>query len=211
MAYVAISQQFMNEVEAKILQMKMKEKAAIPKQEVEQLSGTEPFLTNAIWGEYLHLKDQMPEKWKVKTMDLNLQYAVGTGEKRWRESEHIKTRMPVYFPPGTDRHYPSVAVVDTSSPNMQVRIANAIAEREVEDRWEKVKSDILAFFQTCKSVNEALKLWPQVEMYIPEAYVRRVNTKRPATERTESAALEKLKDMDTEALTAAAVIARMSK
>jgi hypothetical protein len=59
----------------------------------------------------------------------------------------------------------------------------------------------------CKSLNEALKLWPDVRIYIPKEFLERVERKVERT--TNSGGAEAIKKVDTDAAVSAAAIARM--
>jgi hypothetical protein len=77
---------------------------------------------------------------------------------------------------------------------------------EIKARWAKVEGDIMAFLGKCKSLNEALKLWPGVKMYIPREYIERVERKVERKVREK----EILDDTPVDTLTAAAIAARLS-
>jgi hypothetical protein len=64
----------------------------------------------------------------------------------------------------------------------------------------------MAFLGKCKSLNEALKLWPGVKMYIPREYIERVERKVERKVREK----EILEDTPVDTLTAAAIAARLS-
>jgi hypothetical protein len=81
---------------------------------------------------------------------------------------------------------------------------------DIAQRWDKVDKQIMDFLGKCKSVNEALKLWPQIEMYIPPEFITKVNEKKERNAAGPSQAAEALKALDTDHLTTAAVISRMS-
>lgn len=210
MAYVAISEAFINAVATHIEEMKNKELKAAPWVPEEPIQGTEDFILRPLWGDHLHLKDQLPERWKPKSKDLRLHFKITVNGKEMRCSKTLHSTFSVQLPPGTSAYWVDITVSDCSSPVMQALIANAQMEEEIRGRWKVVLSDIVSFFRSSKSVNEALKLWPQIEMYIPKEYMDRVNTKR-TVDKEPSQAAKVLEKLDTDALTSAAVIARMSK
>ena len=86
------------------------------------------------------------------------------------------------------------------------RWASEAIVRTINERWQKVETDIDEFLDKCKSLNEAVKLFPGVRMYIQYEDIQRLDRKleRP----TQRAKI--VEDMDTEGLTAAAIAAKLS-
>lgn len=80
---------------------------------------------------------------------------------------------------------------------------------EASTRWGKVEEDIAKFLNGCKSLNEALKLWPDVEKFIPNEYLKRVAEKKEKS-KSESAAAGILKGMDLDQINTSTVLARMA-
>ncbi len=81
----------------------------------------------------------------------------------------------------------------------------AIASKEIELRWAKIQDDISVFLGKCKSLNEAIKLFPNVVMYIGADDMERVQRK---VER-KSERKQIVKEIDTQSLTAAAIAAKL--
>lgn len=199
MSYVAISAKFTSDVKDRLRQMRRKEVATIAEIPY-RLSGTRTDLLAWAWGEHLHLKEQMPEKWCGKSEHVNLRVnGLRIG---------VELTPPLVTPPGG---MPSgVAPVSADDPEIKPFIDRESTLADIAARWDKVDKDILGFLGKCKSVNEALKLWPQIEMYIPPEYIGRVNEKHERSKGGASQAAEALKNLDTDHLTTAAVISRMS-
>jgi hypothetical protein len=104
----------------------------------------------------------------------------------------------------------TIAPVSADDPDIKPFLDREQVLYDIAQRWDKVDKEILGFLGKCKSVNEALKLWPQIEMYIPTEFINRVNEKHEKSSKGPSAAAAALKDMDTDHLTTAAVISRMT-
>lgn len=204
MSYVAISDKFKSDVRNQLRAMRHKEVRTVPEMEYK-LSGTRTDLLEWAWGKHLHLKELMPAKWCGKTEQVQLRFDTpDRGQFRVR----AEITPPLVTPPGG----PPTAIFPVSADDPEIK---ACVEREqqmydITQRWDKVDKEILNFLGKCKSVNEALKLWPQIEMYIPSEYIHRVNEKKDRNPSGPSAAAEALKALDTEHLTTAAVISRMS-
>lgn len=84
------------------------------------------------------------------------------------------------------------------------------AQLECRERWTKVKEQIINFIRKAKSLNEALKLWPDVARYVPVEYVDKANEKKERPEKKKSEAAEALKDLDVDLAATSAVLARMA-
>jgi uncharacterized protein with von Willebrand factor type A (vWA) domain len=84
---------------------------------------------------------------------------------------------------------------------------------DINSRWKKVQNDVSKFLESCKSLNEAVKLWPDIKLYVPEQYLKRLNESvaREKKQQEANAALEALQSIDTDFAVAAAVGARLAQ
>jgi hypothetical protein len=82
-----------------------------------------------------------------------------------------------------------------------------VLEFALNARWKKVSEDISEFLEKCKSLNEAVKLFPGVRMYISAEDAERLDRK------VERAAQRKaiVHSYDTEGLIAAAIAAKLAE
>lgn len=207
--YVAISQSLLQDVATKINGMAQAEEHAIAAQhKFPPFTGEEPELLKAVWGEHLHFKDELPPTWMRETMGATLRFKVQVEDRTIDYSLCVVFNGKLLLPPNIGP-YGVCIVVNEKYPLFAPHVAFATAQVEAIHRWRKVADQIKTFLGKCKSLNEAIKLWPQIEMYIPEQYMRKVKEKK-AIYKTESKASEALKDLDVDTLTASAVIARMS-
>ncbi len=203
MSYVAISAAFINDVKSKLRQMRNKEVSAIPSLDYK-ISNTRTDLVGWAWGKHLHLMEQMPASWCQKISSTNLR--IDKADRQLRMNVDIVP--PLVTPPGPG---PSgMLSVLADDPEIKPFVDHEQTLHEINQRWNKVDEQIVSFFKKCKSVNEALKLWPQIDMYIPSQYISRVNEKKERSSGGPSEAAEALKALDTDHLTTAAVISRMS-
>jgi hypothetical protein len=203
MAYVSISNNFMYAVRDTIREMRRKEYNSVPSV-ARVVPGTHGSVVAAFWGEHLNLKDVIPSNWKRRVDSTRIKITMGEGvDARLMD---VSLEPPAEAPPAGQSKMP---VFPHDAPEVKALIENDQIQRDISERWEKVEGDLTNFLKKCKSLNEALKLWPQIEMYIPKEYMRRVNEKRERTKGNDDAA-EALKSLDTDHLTTAAVLARMS-
>ena len=204
MAYVAVSEKFKSDVKGKLRQMRYREVNNVGSIDY-RLSSTRPDVIQWAWGEHLHLKDQMPAKWCGKADNIQMRF-----ERPERGVFRIRAELtpPLITPPGGT---PSgVVPISADDPEIKSYVERECTLYDIAQRWDKVDKEIMNFLGKCKSVNEALKLWPQVEMYIPTEFVNKVNEKKERSPHTPSEAAEALKALDTDHLTTAAVISRMA-
>lgn len=178
---------------------------------------TSEFLTKAMWGNYLHIKDQLPAEWMSVSNSPTLNVHVPTDDAG-NKVVHVITFRNQNVPnrPNNDRwNEPKIACkkayLEANVDMMGVQNVLNYLDRvelnaEIKSRWAKVEGDIMAFLGKCKSLNEALKLWPGVKMYIPREYIERVERKVERKVREK----EILDDTPVDTLTAAAIAARLS-
>lgn len=178
---------------------------------------TSEFLTKAMWGNHLHLKDQMPAEWISVSNSPTLNVHVPIDDAGNKVVHSISFRnQNVPNRPNNDRwNEPKIACkkayLEANVDMMGVQNVLNYLDRvelnaEIKARWAKVEGDIMAFLGKCKSLNEALKLWPGVKMYIPREYIERVERKVERKVREK----EILDDTPVDTLTAAAIAARLS-
>lgn len=213
--YVGITGSLLNEVKNLINWMEQKEMSAVPDTSEIKIDGEQSWVQEIFWGKYIGLREQIPEEWKSPMKSFRVDEIAYKG-KRFSNVVFILTKAVLGPPVKQDGYYsrdfvpvntlPPAGLVD---PAVVEVLEGILARHEVNVRWSRVRDEILGFLQKCKSLNEALKLWPQIEMYIPKSRLDAVAEKRNI-EKKESQAVEALKKMDTANLTAAAVIARMS-
>ena len=205
MAYVAISGELRDSIRRNIQAMGRRElNAAPPYEKHEVVQQITDHHYQLLWGEFVHLKDQMPQGWLRFTEALYLKADREIDEDKRTVSATIAYSFPnkIAAPPSTETWGKRISVSE-SYPGMK-ELLNASQQRlEINARWEKVQSDVLRFISNCKSLNEALKLWPDLRVYIPQNYLDRVDQK--VAKAKDSAALEVLKQIDTESATAAVV------
>lgn len=206
MAYVAISGQFLDDVKKNIDNMAQAEHRSLESQDY-RMSGASDFIQNAIWGEHLQLRDQLPKEWKGSTGQIGVDFKKDIAGA----SKHcftIDLNPPAVTPPNYrsyDDHY-----VDPEHPDFKPFVEVYTKHKEVDQRWNEVRKQVIEYLKKCKSLNEAFKLWPQVMMYIPKNYAAKLDEKKTRTASGDNGAATFLEKMNTDQLTAAAVIARMA-
>ena len=72
---------------------------------------------------------------------------------------------------------------------------------EIDKRWQKVAADVDSFLRKCKSLNEGVKLFPNIRAYIGAKDLERLDVKPPPKQERQNI----VEGLDTEALTASAM------
>lgn len=211
MAFVGISKQLVERVEDKIRNMREAELKSIGEVPTISITDSEPWVLATLWGEHLHLLEQMPEKWLSKLEAVSFKFKVDQPDLEEKDtwfSFSVKPNKYVTAPPGTG--YYSDHVVSAYVPHIAPVVEYATKQKEIQARWFKVRRQVTDFLYSCKSANEAVKLWPDVKMYFDKSDIERLDAKTVRSGTAESEAAKKLAELDTSSLTSAAIIARMS-
>lgn len=166
------------------------------------------------WGaEHLHLLDKIPKDWLAPQKNVAISI-IGDGNDKARIEF---TGVTGWARPATDywnKPGSSLTLDELKAlPDNIVGKAEALKRWddhlvvvEMTTRWDKVATDIDGFLSKCKSLNEAVKLFPTVRMYIDKTDIERLERKneRPAQRRAI------VQSYDTEELTAAAMAAKLA-
>ncbi|NVN99262.1 MAG: hypothetical protein HXX17_08060 [Geobacteraceae bacterium] len=218
MAYAAITKTLINDVEYKIRQLKEAELKPLPTPDsIEaEMKGDKEFLSLVIeksWAPVADLRDRLSQyntevKLRVKFTQpdedgLLAVMVVSMGNHR---VACIYNKGDTYY------GHPDV-MVDMpmeSHPRAVEMFTCKQAIKECTDRWDAVNKQVVNFLNNCKSVNEAIKLWPDVVRYLPKEAIDKVNTKSEKAVKNESNALEALKALDMDSINASTVLARMA-
>lgn len=211
MAYVAISSELKQNVKEQIKELQRKDAGAIPAVPSSVTLNTIPEdLKDKVWGEHRHLEAVMPKEWMVMRDDVTLKAKYVLEDSIVREASfEVNFKDTLLSCPPNTRPYSFAIAVDEYYPLVAEYVVYRKKIVEVDVRWEKVRTDVMKFLENCKSLNEALKLWPDIRIYIPKQYIERVEKKAERSTPTNSA-LDILKGIDTDGAVAAAVGARLA-
>jgi hypothetical protein len=221
MGYVKITGEFTDRVRAVIRRMR---DAAQDDLNVEDIiDGTpehEKLLEigmKNVWGEHLHLKDLMPERWRGESERIEFNFINGEGQKF--HTAYITVAEDRGFPPGMSRwNTPTVRMRldDEDTPAIikgwLFRVQDMVAKKkEVSEKFKTIENQVVNFLRKHTSLNTAIKELPELEMYIDSSDMERLRRK---VERgyTPPAPKEEADDevgLDVELLTGTAVAHRI--
>ncbi len=209
--YVAISGKLKDCIDHSIDTLRNAEMATT-KVAVPSVDPSLTFGMQLIWQSAVGIADKVPHAWLRKQDFMNVTASL-TREDGTSFNNTFALRMTkeVGMPPDTGGYgnYRTLTPEETCAPEFAEYFAATIASDEIKQRWDKIRAQVNTFLDECKSLNEALKLWPQLNMYVPKEYLDRVAEKAEAKPK-ESRAADALKNLDTNLAVSSAVIARMS-
>jgi hypothetical protein len=220
MATVGISKDLINRVESKIMGMRKAERASdLPNIDKNYSIDASKLYNIGNWGvDHVHLLESIPKDWLTKSPEANITIHGWTDEAVQLKASVRFTGMTFAYQRPRDNYYnrqeseltlDQVRAFPEETPGraeLLQRWDDAVIEKAIIARWEKVSTDITEFLGKCKSLNEAVKLFPGVRMYIHWEDLERLDRKveRP----TQRAKI--VEAVDTEGLTAAAIAAKLA-
>lgn len=217
MAHVAISRDFIARVETKIERMQNAELKALGNEPRVTIAPDSPIMLETIWGANLHLRKQIPDTWKNRNNCARVHFNTKTTRLN-SDGETVPVSMSVTvqptagefdFPPDANWHT-NRFLSDRDHPDFREVVAYGDAKAEIEVRWHTVRTKVTEFFKSCKSMKEAVTLWPDCKVYIDDEDIQRFEKKVVKTASQDSDAAKVLAGLDTDELMGAAVVARLS-
>ena len=123
---------------------------------------------------------------------------------------NLHTKVPCFLVSNTPYDGIKVKLEVHDHPEFQHLIDLRKHYNDLTNRWSSVVTQVTNFLESCKSLNEAVKLWPDVARYIPKEDMERVNKKSERAAKEESDALSALKAIDFDTVNSSTVLARMA-
>jgi len=183
MALVRISKELLSMVNKQVTEVAIKAatlqvEPMHPKVTNELLAELKETITTHMWGEHIALRNQIPEVWKVKAKEVNVSLLFA-GKL---VTEGIKVNEKFIFPPNTRVSYDQVdvklPVVDGLAADFAKRhIEYKVALLAHQTKYKEVSNQIEKFLKDAKSLNDALKRFPDLALYIPKIYLDRIELK----------------------------------
>jgi hypothetical protein len=212
MAFVGISKDFMERVKVKINNMHQAELKTLGEVPTVSITDREPWVLKALWGDHVHLIDQMPENWMQTLQEVRLKVEINNPDLLDKADRqfNFKVNPPSKTVAPPNFNWYNETSVSADCPQIAPVVEYATKFKEIQVRWINVTAQVTQFLYSCKSANEAVKLWPDIKMYFDQHDVQRLEVKTVRSGTAESEGAKKLAELDTSSLTSAAIIARMS-
>ncbi len=220
MATVGITKELINRVKSQINSMRRAERNSdVPNIDKNITLDASQLFNIGCWGEqHVYLVNQIPKEWLGKISDGNIHIKGELDDGRnlsttirfnGMDSAYSRPKDGYYNRADSEltiEHVRSMPEETVGRAELLQRWDESIVALDIDTRWAKVETDITEFLGKCKSLNEAVKLFPGVRMYIHREDIERLERKleRP----TQRAKI--VEDVDTEGLTAAAIAAKLA-
>jgi hypothetical protein len=220
MATVGITKELINRVRTQINVMRRAERNSdVPNIDKNASVDASMLFNIGCWGEkYVHLVNQIPKDWLARVEDgtvsikgtLDDDRTLSTGVRfNGMKSAYSRPRDSYYSKSDSEltiEYVRSLPEETVGRAELLQRWDESIIALDIDTRWAKIETDITEFLDKCKSLNEAVKLFPGVRMYIHREDIERLERKleRP----TQRAKI--VESYDTEGLTAAAIAAKLA-
>jgi hypothetical protein len=220
MATVYITQELINRVKQRINGMRRAERNSdVPNIDKNVVVDASHLFNLGCWNEkYVHLINQIPKEWLAKMDDGNVSICGVlddgrnlTTSVRFQGMKSAYSRPKDIYYSKTDselslgfvRNLPEDTV---GRAELLQRWEESIIALDIDTKWAKVEVDITEFLKKCKSLNEAVKLFPNVTMYTHHEDMERLNRKVERTAQRKAI----VEEVDTDGLTAAAIAAKLA-
>ena len=221
MATVYITKELINRVSSRISAMRRSERSAdLPNFDKNILVDASKMFNIGCWGAtHVHLIDLIPKDWLSTTTDSNITIKGTLDDGRnLATSARFSGMTAAYYRPRDSYYSKSDSELTLAEvralpeetlgrAELLQRWDEAIIALDIDAKWEKVETDITEFLKKCKSLNEAVKLFPNVTMYIDAEDMQRLNRKVERVSQRKAI----VESYDTEGLTAAAIAAKLAE
>lgn len=221
MATVYITKELITRVKQRINNMRRAERSAdVPNFDKNIFVDASQMYNLGCWGaKHVHLINQIPKDWLQATTDANITIKGTLDDGRnlatvarfsGLTSAYHRPKDSYYSKSDSELTLTEVRALPEEMlgrAELLQRWDEAVIALDIDAKWEKVETDIAEFLKKCKSLNEAVKLFPNVTMYIDAEDMQRLNRK------VERASQRKLivESYDTDGLTAAAIAAKLAE
>jgi hypothetical protein len=159
------------------------------------------------WGKQMVLKGELPGEW-MRAHRLVDVYFEWNGEEK---ALHVTYEGDIIdFPPTFDeRSAPDIFFqAEDLTPDIEEMIDRHLRlQRDTEERYERTKEEITKLLSRCKSLNEAVALFPDLRYFLSEGVKARLDAKRNGG--AEAKPDTRLEGIDTALITSAMVVEQL--
>ena len=215
MSYVASNPSTRQQIHYQIDRMKENEYKLFGEEPPLKIDPASDWLEHLVWGEHQPLKSLIPTDWMAQheRVIINVKGSVDDEGTEHEYRLNFTFEDLINFPPGAvgyeayDMHLAEAPqeLLDVVLPHIKY-LQN---RRECAARWNKVKKDVNTFVERCKSLNEAVKLWPDVRNYIPTRILDKLDEKKDKAAKRDTSSI--LDGIDIDELTTAAVVSKLAE
>ena len=227
MAYVRKTDTLVDDIRRKCDQMSRVARAQFDVDAVTFTDGQRADLIEAAhvtaWSKAPELRGKLPEEWVAEVDEANLRI-YGQGTKVFRDG-HVgeypamsRTFAADFVIPHTKDTRSYRPSVDVAYANMTPALkgiidevaGNSAKQAEAKEKFKTVKYQLTEFMKQHASLNTAIKEMPQLEMYVPEMYMRKIRAESAPRSKVEQRSNVTDLNIDVDVLTAAAITHRIA-
>lgn len=219
MAYVSISKELIDGIKNGMNAMRNADAESYHEAtQVKHVDSFDDRVMELLWGDDRAVMTSIPVSFTHQVSSIRVNLIIpnedGTTTDSWknRTEFYIKPNTGSFVAPNRESN-PSELTINSlaiDDPFVKDWMDYKITIRDVNLKWDKLTKQVITFVEGCKSLNEALKLWPDVKLYVPNKYMERVEKKVEKSNAVSSSAMDALKNIDTDFAVGAVVGARMA-
>jgi len=167
------------------------------------------------WQEAPELMGKLPDSWCRDISSARLKFENGDDYNSIRVDLESSDNHRMLFPPSYDKWSDTVIKQSDWTPLITKWILDKqkqLAEnKETRDMFGDIESQLTKFLGRHASLNSAIKEMPELKLYVPDEYIRKLEQKStPRTQSPVKSAVEDL-DIDLDNITRLAVAHRLTK
>jgi hypothetical protein len=208
--YVGISKSLKQEILSHIERMAQAQLARIVESThpfPEGLKGSEwaARIERQAWGDPIKLKDKLPDEWMRRHQHVDVHFMTDKTDNL----TVVYSGDAIDFPPVFSDQYAPDINFEMSELESEIREPierHLTLVAETGDRYEKTKEEIVKLLERCKSLNEAVQLFPDLRYFLSESIKERLDKKRDGGM---AAPDERLVGIDTALITSAMVVEQL--
>jgi hypothetical protein len=218
MATVGITKELRDRVGSVIRNMERREiKSDVPDYEQNYNVDATYLYHYGCWGkEYMHLVHDIPHDWLAKVTESRISLRGSLDDGRILSTNVHFTGLNAFQRPSDSYYSKGSSVVNLEDLRAMPEVVAGRAEllkrwdeavqvHYINERWAKILNDIDEFLDKCKTLNEAVKLFPGVRLYIHADDLERLDRKvERASQRRKI-----VEELAVDELTAAAIASKL--
>ena len=222
MAYVRKTETLIDDVVRRIRNMAAKARGVYADKDIEvdtiEFGAAIDAMQTAAYREAPHLRGNLPESWLFKTERIHFKVlSRATGERLvstyLTTPEHRKFELPAHMNVrwGTEVEVYDDECSDALAAWVQSHHSGKAQRKTIDDQYCEVERQVIGFLRTHASLNAAIKEMPEIELYVPDQYLRKMHeatAPRVKKEEQQSAITEL--GIDRNALAAVAIAHRIT-
>ena len=219
MAYVRKTMQLLSDVTDNVRAMKDRELTLLGNSNIDSATPIYAELREQIqkqaWVLAPHLRSQMPKDWVKEKAEAYVMYRLPDGERSTRMVFTTGETDKLKLPPNVDGWRWEVTVErEHATPSLDKWYEDASNRDKqaqvIAEKYSTISEQLHKFIDSHASLNAALKEMPQLEMYIPDAYMTKLRAASAPRVKQERVDNREALGIDTDLLASSAIAHRIA-